>query len=119
MSSSLFFWFYQTFSDCQQINQREFFGFKFQPAGTAVAELEGLGKNLVTDYKRNSKVVERQIHSRGVTVQKEYFQINRSKPIIDEIDTVLARHYGFDSEELDFILNYDIKYRMGASNEED
>lgn len=36
-----------------------------------------------------------------------------SKPIIDEIDTVLARHYGFTDEELDFIVNYDIKYRMG------
>ena len=26
----------------------------------------------------------------------------------------LARHYGFTDEELDFIINYDIKYRMGA-----
>ena len=23
------------------------------------------------------------------------------------------RHYGFTEEELDFIINYDIKYRMG------
>ena len=36
-----------------------------------------------------------------------------SKPIIDEIDKVLAKHYGFTEEELDFIINYDIKYRMG------
>jgi hypothetical protein len=36
-----------------------------------------------------------------------------SKPIIDEIDRVLAKHYGFTDEELDFIINYDIKYRMG------
>lgn len=26
---------------------------------------------------------------------------------------VLAQHYGFTGEELDFIINYDIKYRMG------
>ena len=32
---------------------------------------------------------------------------------LDEIDTVLAKHYGFTSEELDFIPNYDIKYRLG------
>ncbi len=25
----------------------------------------------------------------------------------------MARHYGFTDEELDFIINYDIKYRMG------
>jgi hypothetical protein len=36
-----------------------------------------------------------------------------SKPILDEIDCVLARHYGFTEVEMDFIINYDIKYRMG------
>ncbi|MBI2299521.1 MAG: hypothetical protein HYU66_11365 [Armatimonadetes bacterium] len=33
--------------------------------------------------------------------------------LFDELDRVLARHYGLTDEELDFILNYDIKYRMG------
>jgi len=42
-----------------------------------------------------------------------------SKPIIDEIDKVLAKHYGFTDEELDFIINYDIKYRMGKELEEE
>lgn len=41
----------------------------------------------------------------------------KSKAIIDEIDTVLAEHYGFTAEELDFIINYDIKYRMGKELE--
>ncbi len=41
------------------------------------------------------------------------FQLAASKPIIDEIDRVLARHFGFTEEELDFVINYDIKYRMG------
>jgi hypothetical protein len=43
-----------------------------------------------------------------------------SKAILDEIDRVLARHYGFTAEELDFIINYDIKYRLGrdAAGEE-
>jgi len=30
---------------------------------------------------------------------------------------VLAQHYGFTDEELDFIINYDIKYRMGQGAE--
>ena len=46
-------------------------------------------------------------------MRKQHFFIKYSKPIIDEIDTVLAHHYGFTEEELDFIINYDIKYRMG------
>ena len=30
-----------------------------------------------------------------------------------------AGHYGFTAEELDFILNYDIKYRLGRSTGEE
>ena len=43
------------------------------------------------------------------------YEMNASecKHIIDEIDVVLAQHYGFTPEELDFIINYDIKYRLG------
>ena len=42
-----------------------------------------------------------------------------SKHIIDEIDKTLAECYNFTEEELDFIINYDIKYRMGEElNEE-
>ena len=36
-----------------------------------------------------------------------------SKDIIDEIDRELARLYDFTADELDFIQNYDIKYRLG------
>ncbi len=49
---------------------------------------------------------------------KEHYQephSNAEKPIIDEID----QHYGFTADELDFIINYDIRYRMGKDNESD
>ena len=39
------------------------------------------------------------------------------KSILVEIDTVLAKHDGFTAEELDFIVNYDIKYRLGRGAE--
>jgi len=56
----------------------------------------------------------------GKVVYDEFY-LKYSKPIIDEIDKVLAHHYGFTNEEVDFIpsaklrtgINYDIKYRMG------
>ena len=44
---------------------------------------------------------------------QDFYYVKLSKSIIDEIDKVLAEHYGFTEEELDFIINYDIKYRMG------
>lgn len=43
----------------------------------------------------------------------------QSKPIIDKIDSALAHHYGFTDEELDFIINYDIKYRMDLDSLDD
>jgi hypothetical protein len=52
----------------------------------------------------------------GIT-QIQSYKIAKSKPIIDEIDKVLAKHYGFTEEELDFIINYDIKYRIGGELE--
>jgi hypothetical protein len=47
--------------------------------------------------------------------------------IIDEIEFVLAKYYGFKDKELYFIpsvllragINYDIKYLMGRDSEED
>ena len=39
-----------------------------------------------------------------------------SKPIIDDIDRMLAEHYGFTDEEQDFVINYDIKYRIGIAS---
>ena len=37
-----------------------------------------------------------------------------NKDLLDRrLTAFLAKHYGFTDEELDFIINYDIKYRMG------
>jgi hypothetical protein len=47
---------------------------------------------------------------------KEFYP-SKSKPILDDIDGVLARHYGLSEEELDFVINYDIKYRLGRESE--
>lgn len=54
----------------------------------------------------------------GKVVYDEFYP-KLSKPIIDEIDRVLAKHHGFTDEKLDFIINYDIKYRMGGAEEEE
>jgi hypothetical protein len=52
-------------------------------------------------------------------VEMQKFFPKLSKPILDKIDSTLARYYGFTDEELDFIINYDIKYRLGADADED
>ena len=77
-----------------------------------------LSINLVKDLKKNS---ERRIRNQEKTgrVELQTFFVGKSKTLIDEIDKILAEHYGFTEEELDFIINYDIKYRMGKELEEE
>ena len=66
----------------------------------------------MADFKENSV-----IRKRNDGVEFQEFYPAESKSILDEIDTGLAGHYGFTEEELDFILNYDIKYRLGRDTE--
>lgn len=60
----------------------------------------------------NIKTAEYCYKNKGI-VRFAQFYPKYSKSIIDEIDKLLAKLYGFTDEELDFIINYDIKYRMG------
>ncbi len=42
---------------------------------------------------------------------------NLESDIFDQLDRLIVDHYNFTDEELDFIINYDIKYRMGLGND--
>ena len=44
---------------------------------------------------------------------------DRYKPIIEDIDRVLAKHYELDEEQIDYIVSYDNKYRLTKEAEED
>ena len=115
LNSNLFFWFFIAFSDCRNVNQREIMKF---PVGLdrfddhELEQLSKITKRLLADLSLNARMLPRNDRRAGPLLI-ESFQPRLSKPIIDEIDRVLARHYGFTDEELDFIINYDIKYRMG------
>jgi len=64
------------------------------------------------DLKNHAYRKECNYKATGKVIYDEFYP-KYSKPIIDEIDRVLAKHYGVTDEELDFIINYDIKYQMG------
>ncbi len=51
----------------------------------------------------------------------EYDEINAAKERnrIEKIDRFLADGYGLSADEIDFIINYDIKYRLGADSDDD
>ncbi len=68
---------------------------------------------LYKDYEDNSnkKDTYYQTTNRNV-VYWEYHQ-GRSKNFIDSIDKIVATHFELSDEQLDFIINFDIKYRLG------
>jgi hypothetical protein len=114
LSSSTFFWFWNVLSDCRNLNRRDLLAFPFNPETLSEnfrRSLFELGEGYLSSLCSNSKIMTKS----GLYIQT--FDYSICKPIIDEIDRVLARHYGFTDEELDFIINYDIKYRMGRDCE--
>ena len=122
LNSNLFFWFFNAYSDVRNVNRREleFFPCSLEKIVPELStQLGKFTKELMIDFSNNAKHLTADYGKHGIlTIQS--FQPRLSKPIIDKIDTVLAKHYGFTDEELDFIINYDIKYRMGkGAGEED
>ncbi len=115
--SSLFYVWWITTSDCYHLNKRELDTFPLDVNNSKlVAELATISKPLVDDLKSKSKRRVYVYEKTSGRVEYDEFYPKKSKPIIDEIDRVLATHYGFTDEELDFIINYDIKYRMGRDD---
>jgi len=115
LSSNLWWWYYTITSDCRHLGNRDFETFPFDPREMNKSLLKNLvkfGKQYIENLKLNA-VDDVRIYKGKSSVDVISFRVNQSKPIIDEIDKILAQHYGFTEEELDFIINYDIKYRMG------
>ena len=117
-NSGLFYWYYTAMSDCWHFGRWHMEVFPIGWAECAVeyrSQLQALYSNLMEDYVRHR--ITRPDARIGGTLYE--YRVSQSKPIIDQIDEVLAKHYGFTDEELDFIINYDIKYRMGKDAGED
>lgn len=72
----------------------------------------------MSDLERNKNRKEALYKKTGKVIYDEFFP-RKSKVTIDEIDLVLQKHYGLSDDEIDFIINYDIKYRMGGADEEE
>lgn len=113
--SSLFYLWYITYSDGFHLSDSLVKNFPINESLVEDMVMIQLGKKLELDIRANSVKTTR--NTKNDDIEIESYRVNLSKPIIDEIDTYLANHYGFNNEELDFIINYDIKYRMGKELE--
>ena len=114
LNSSLFYWFYVNYSDGHNFTKTVIgnMPFDYDALGIHLPKLKQLVKELMKDLSDKSGKKVANYKATGKVEYAEYYP-KKSKSIIDKIDTVLASYYGFTDEELDFIINYDIKYRMG------
>jgi methylase of polypeptide subunit release factors len=108
LNSSLFFFWFTLLGNGRNITGVDIEQF---PVGSAPLPhlhlISHTFDKLMDDYRANSFVRVRN------DCEFQEFRPSLSKPIIDTIDVLLAKHYSFSDEELDFVLNYEIKYRMG------
>jgi hypothetical protein len=117
LSSSTFWWWYTIESNLRDLNPADIQSFRVSEALLQDRALAEVGQEYMDDLERNSVMLTREQRQTGTT-QTQSFKIQKSKPIIDRIDQIIARHFALSDGELDFILNYDIKFRLGAEEED-
>ena len=113
LSSSLSFWFYQIYSDNLNWKSYEIEEFRIPNLGDQECKvLSTLYNEYLEDIERNAEVRETTgSSSYNITSFKNY-RIGKSKHIIDKIDDYIGLLYGLTCEEIKFVKEYEIKFRL-------
>jgi hypothetical protein len=115
LNSSTYYQFFTAYTDSRHINPSDVNDFPFdlnQTADPVKNSLTVLSKELEDSMIANTNLWRKS----GLLI--ESVDSRSTKQIIDEIDYILLKHYRFTKEELDFIINYDIKFRVGQNGPE-
>jgi hypothetical protein len=115
LNSSLFYFWFKLFTNCRDLMSSDIEQF---PVGRlSPSEMTGMaeiGRAIAKEYDR-SKAVKSRVYESGYVQYDEYYPVS-AKTDIDRADCLLARHFALTDEELDYVVNYDIKYRLGADD---
>ncbi|MBZ0312411.1 Eco57I restriction-modification methylase domain-containing protein [Clostridium butyricum] len=112
-NSTVFYWYYLIYSDCRnktKTSMLDFYTDIYDMNDTIKQNLINLEIELMRDYKNNSikKICN---YSTGIVEYDEFYP-KKSKDIIDKIDKELGRYFEFTSEEVDYLINYNIRFRI-------
>jgi hypothetical protein len=117
LNSSLFYWYYSLFSDCEHVNDDLVKTIPI-PTHWESSKWSELSEHLslsLTSHATRKTIRTKQGH----IIEYDEMKASRAKSLIDEIDLELGKLFGLSDAETDFIINYDIKYRMGGTDEEE
>jgi hypothetical protein len=113
--SDFYWWWYQINSDVRNNNPSDLLSLPIDSAIFEHSNFKKLSQCLQKSLVDNSVWSERKFA--GSISRYKSFIPKLSKLVINEIDKVLNTFYALSEEELDFIVNYDIKYRMGIGGD--
>ena len=110
LSSNLFYWFWLIHSDWHNMRTSEIEKFPIPYNNfddKTLEQISELYNNYLADLKKNAKKT-----VTGLNI----FVARKSKHIIDQIDDLICPLYGLTQEEIDFIKNYEIEFRLSDND---
>jgi len=113
LSSDLYFWYYQIFSDNHNLKLYDIKSFPIpieKLTDDIITKLKDVYQRYLGDIERNVKIIDTDKYV-NIDSFKRY-EIRKSKSIIEEIDDIICPLYGLDNEEINFIKNYEIEFRV-------
>ena len=113
LSSSLFYWDYIVHTDCRNLTKSFIDNFRVPGILLDDKNVASKGRALFADYEANKHKKDTYYQTTGRNVVYFEYYPKLSKSLIDIIDETIAPHYKLTNEEIDFIINFDIKYRLG------
>jgi len=121
LNSNLVYSWFVTYSDVYHFGRDLILDFPCDLVGLASERgkmLKSANSELMRNLRSNS--VRRRIPYRSTgIVEYDEFYPRLSKRQVDQIDWILADFFGLTADELDFIVNYDIKFRMAQDGGDD
>ncbi len=118
LQSSAFYYYFVAFGDCFHLSDGLVSGFPMKKDLISDSQLVGMGEAM--DKALRASAERKTINTRsGERITYDEFFAGRAKKSMDQVDRLIASKWKLSAEELDFIQNYDIKYRMGLGGGED
>ena len=112
LSSSLFYWIQQLYSDTLNLKKYEIEILPLPIENILDKELDTINNlyiNYLQDIEKNAII--KNANYNKISSFKEY-KLRKSKLLIDKLDREIGKLYSLTDEEINYIINYDIKFRI-------
>ncbi len=120
LNSNLFWFYYVVFSSFHHVNPSDILDFPIDFNSMTLdlrSKLMVASDEVMKSMNSNSEYRQR-IHKGGNTSKTQTFFPSLSKTCVDDIDRIIGNHYGFTPDETDYIINYDVKYRIADQSDD-